>query len=73
MALEARKKERESSQGLIRRFTQRVQRSGILVRARKNRFYHRQKSQQMKKRSALRREKLKEEYKKIEKLGKPKA
>ena len=70
MVLEVKKQERETAQGLIRRFTKRVQKSGILLKARRNRFYKRSKSRQMKKRAALRREKLKKEYKKLEKLGK---
>ena len=70
MPLEAKKGERENSQSLIRRFTKRVQRSGILLRARKIRFRGRIKSQQMKKRTALRREEKKQEYKKLKKLGK---
>ncbi len=70
MALEIKKQEKESSQNLVRRFSKRVKLSGILLRARKNRFYERTKSQQMRKRSALRREELKKEYEKLEKLGK---
>jgi len=70
MTLEVQKKDRETAQSLIRRFTQRVKRSGVLIRARGNRFRKRVKSKQMKKKSALRREKLKKEYKKLEKLGK---
>jgi ribosomal protein S21 len=70
MALEIKKQERETSQALIRRFSKSVQRSGILLRARKTRFRQRQKSRQMKKRAALRREELKKEYEKLRKLGK---
>jgi len=70
MALEIKKQERETNQALIYRFSKSVQRSGILLRARKTRFRHRQKSRQMKKRAALRREQLKEEYEKLRKLGK---
>ncbi len=70
MVIEAKKQERENSQNLIRRFRQKIQRSGLLVQARKNRFYQRpKKSSQLKKRAALRREKLKAEYKKLDKLG----
>ncbi len=70
MTIEAKKQERENSQSLIRRFRQKIQRSGILRQARKNRFYQPpNKSKPMKKRAALRREKLKAEYKKLEKLG----
>ncbi|MDO8436303.1 MAG: hypothetical protein Q7S82_02885 [bacterium] len=73
MSLEVKKQERETSQSLIRRFTQRIQRSRVLARARKNRYHKRPKSHAMKKRSALRREKLKEEYKKLDKMGQKKS
>ncbi len=69
MVIEVEKQGRENSQSLIRRFTKKVQKSGILPRARKNRFFRRPKSEQMKKRAALRREKSKIEYEKLEKLG----
>ncbi len=70
MALEVRKQERETSQSLIRRFSTGVKKSGILVRARSLRFKTRQKSADMQKKAALRREELKIEYKKKDKLGK---
>lgn len=70
MALEIKKQERETSQALIYRFSRSVQRSGLLLRARKIRFRQHKKSHQMKKRAALRREQLKEEYEKLRKLGK---
>jgi len=70
MPLEVRKKEKETPQSLIRRFTRRVQQSGLLFRARKIRFRERGKSRQMKKRAALRREEIKKEYEKLKKLGK---
>jgi ribosomal protein S21 len=70
MALEIRKKERETSQNLVRRFTRSVQQSGILVRARKTRFRVRKKSDDMQKKAALRRIKMKKEYEVLKKLGK---
>lgn len=70
MALEVKKQEKETSQNLIRRFSRRIQQSGILLQARQRRFYQRPKSRQMKKRAALRREELRREYEKLEKLGK---
>ena len=69
MPLEIKKQGRETSQNLVRRFSRRLKQSGILPRARKARFKERAKSEQMKKRSALRREELKKEYEKLEKLG----
>lgn len=68
--VEVKKTERENSQNLIRRFTKKVQQSGILRVARKRRFRHRQKSNEMKKRVALRKEQLRKEYEKLKKLGK---
>jgi hypothetical protein len=70
MALEVKRQGRETSQGLVRRFGQRLQRSGVLIRARRTRFKTRNKSEQTKKREALRREELRKEYQKLEKLGK---
>lgn len=70
MTLEVRRQQKETVQSLIRRFTARVQKSGILLRARKIQFRERPKSRQMKRRAALRREELKEKYEKLKKLGK---
>jgi len=70
MVIEVKKQQRETTQSLIRRFTKKVQQSGILLRARESRFHQRSKSHQMKQRAALRREKLKREYEKLKKLGK---
>jgi ribosomal protein S21 len=70
MALEVKKQNRETSQALIRRFTRSIQQSGILLQARKIMFREKEKSEQMKKRAALRREKLKKEYEKLKKIGK---
>jgi len=69
--LEIEKKERETSQSLIHRFSTRIRKSGILRRAREIRFQERPLSRQLRKKAALRREELKKEYKKLEKLGKP--
>ena len=71
MPLKIKKEERENSQSLVRRFSRRMKRSGILISARKQRFFEKEKSKQMKKRSALKKEQLRKEYEKLEKLGKP--
>jgi len=70
MGLEVKKQNKENNQSLIRRFTKKVKQSGVLLQARKIRFKERQKSRQMKKRSALRREERRKEYEKLKKLGK---
>ena len=70
MPLKVQKQGRESPQSLIRRFVQKVRKSGILLEARKRMFREREKSWQLKKRSALRREEKKREYERLKKLGK---
>jgi len=69
MALKVRRKEKESPQSLVRRFSRRVRQSGILIRARRARFRKRSQSDELKKKSALRKEALKKEYKKKKKMG----
>jgi hypothetical protein len=69
MALKVKRKERENPQNLVRRFSKRLKKSGLLLRARKLRFRKREKSSQLKKRAALRREEKKKEYEKMRKLG----
>ena len=69
MPLEIKKQEKETSQNLVRRFSKRLKNSGILFRARRGRFQKRNQSPQLKKKSALRREELKKEFKRLEKLG----
>ena len=59
MSIEVRKKDRESSISLLRRFVRRVQQSGVLINARKGRFYDKGQTKRQKKQSALRREELK--------------
>ena len=55
MPVNVTKKERETSQNLVHRFTKTVRQSGILLQLRKNRFFKRAKSDLVNKRSALRR------------------
>ncbi len=71
MALEVRKQDKESTQSLVRRFTQRLQKSGILNRAKKHRFFQAPKSEETRKKEALRRVQLKKEFEKAQKLAKP--
>ncbi|MDI6882958.1 MAG: 30S ribosomal protein S21 [Patescibacteria group bacterium] len=70
MPLRVQKQNRESSQNVIRRFSQKIRQSGILLEVRKRQFKGKKKSEQLKKRSALRREEKKREYEKLKKLGK---
>jgi len=70
MAIEVRKKERETTQNLLRRFTRRIQQSGVLLRARRSRFYVPTLTKRQKKLSALRRIGTQKEREKLYKLGK---
>lgn len=70
MTFEVRRKNKESSQNLVRRFAARIRQSGILLEVRASRFREKPKSQQMKKRAALRREELRKKYQEMKKLGK---
>jgi ribosomal protein S21 len=69
MPLEVNKQGKEIASNLIRRFTLRLRRSGILLEARHRQFFQKPKSVKLKKRSALRREEKKQEYLQLKKLG----
>ncbi|MGB9609109.1 MAG: small ribosomal subunit protein bS21 [Minisyncoccia bacterium] len=69
MAIEVRKKEGESVQSLIFRFTKKVKQSGILTEARKRQFRERPQSKLKKRRSAIYRSEKKKEFEKKKKLG----
>ncbi len=70
MPLEVKKQERESSQNLVRRFSQRIHKSGILLQAKGAKFFKPFKSKQYKKQTALRKERLRKEYEKLKKFEK---
>ena len=69
MALKVDKNKNEDPQNLVKRFSRRMRNSGILHQARNNQTFEREKSEQMKKRAALRRKELKEEYERKKKMG----
>jgi hypothetical protein len=71
MPLEVKKQNRENAQSLVRRFSRRVKQSGILNRARRNRYRKRIKSENMQKRSALRKVELRIQHDLEEKMEKP--
>jgi ribosomal protein S21 len=69
MAIEVRKKEGESIQSLIFRFTKKIKQSGILNEARKRQFKERPQSKLKKRRSAMYRADKQKEFEKKRKLG----
>ncbi|MFA5228210.1 MAG: 30S ribosomal protein S21 [Candidatus Paceibacterota bacterium] len=64
------KQTRENSQSLVYRFTKAVQKSGVLIEARKRKFTEKPKSKNLKKKGALIRIGKKKEFEKSKKLGK---
>ncbi len=70
--LEVKRKDRESSQNLVHRFTKVVRQSGVLLQVRGKQFHKRAKSALAKKRSALRRVTLRAEKVIADKMAKPK-
>lgn len=70
MTIEVKKKERETSESLIRRFSRRVQQSGVLLRARRSRFRKDEKNKREKRLEALYKIKIRKEIEKLKKLGK---
>ncbi|MFH0906749.1 MAG: hypothetical protein ABIC36_01960 [bacterium] len=69
MAIEVKKKIGETTRSLLRRFTRRIQQSGVLIRARKARFREREKSKRERRDGALRRVRIGKEKEKLRKLG----
>ena len=68
--IEVKKKDRETSESLIRRFSRRVQQSGVLVRARKTRFRIDEKSKKENRDGAMYRAKVKKVVDQLKKMGK---
>ena len=68
--IEVRKKEKETSESLIRRFSRRVQQSGVLVQVRRSRFRNEEKSKLKKRQEALYKIKIRKEIDKLKKMGK---
>lgn len=69
MVIEVKKKTGETTRSLLRRFSKRIQQSGVLVRARKARFHEREKSKIEQRNSAIRRIKIGKEKERLRKMG----
>jgi len=68
--IEAKRKPRETPGAFLRRFTRKVQQSGVLIRARKIQYRDKPKTKRERRLSALRRDKIMKEREKLFKLGK---
>ena len=68
--VEVRKREKETTGSLLRRFTRKVQQSRILLEARGQAFRVRPKSKTKKRKDALKRDLKRREFNRLRKLGK---
>lgn len=68
--IEVKRKDRESSESLIRRFSRKVQQSGVLVQARKSRFRMEDKTKRELRQGAMYNIKVKKVVDKLKKMGK---
>ena len=68
--IEVKKKDRETSESLIRRFSRRVQQSGVLVHARKTRFRLEEKSKTELRQGAMYKTKVRKVVDRLKKMGK---
>lgn len=68
--IEVKKRENESSESLVRRFTKRVQQSGVLIRAKKRRFYETPKNKRAVREGALRRVTIQDQRELLRRQGK---
>lgn len=68
--IQVRKKERETAESLIRRFSRRVQQSGVLRRVRKTRFHQPELSREKRRDTALYKVKIRKAINRLKKLGK---
>ncbi len=69
--VEVKRKDNESFDSLLRRFNRKIQQSGILVRAKKTRFFARTKSRNLQRVAAQRRSQLRVLRDELKKMGKP--
>jgi len=67
--IEVKKKEGESANTLLFRFSKRIKRSGVLKEANKRRFYKRSVNKRKRRLSALHREDKRQELERMRKLG----
>ena len=69
--VEVKKKDNESFENLLRRFNRKVQQSGVLVRARKKRFFAKDLSRNLLRSQAQRRSIIRVQKEELKKIGKP--
>ncbi len=70
LVVEVKKKDGESVESLLRRFTKKVQQSGVLLRAKRSRFFEPPRSKRAIRASAIRRSEIKVRKDFLRKIGK---
>ena len=68
--MEVKRKPNESIGALTRRFTRLIQRSGLIVRAKKSKYFERKTTSRIEKNRAIMRQELRSLRERLEKLGK---
>ena len=68
--VEVKRRQNETTGAMLRRFTRRVQQSGILIQARKIKFYKHKPTRRAMRERALRRGQKMKEIERLKKLGK---
>lgn len=69
--VEVKKKDNEPFESLLRRFNRKIQQSGVLIRARKTRFFEATKSRNLQRIAARRRAEIRVVKEEQKRLGKP--
>ncbi len=69
MPLVVKRRSNENNSRVVHRFNREIRKSGIINEARNRRFYEKPLNESAKKKKALRKKELKEEYKRKRKLG----
>jgi len=64
------RKERESLEAMLRRFNRKVQESGLVLHARNIRFHEPEKSPKQRKKQAIRKQMIREQFNYLRKVGK---
>lgn len=69
MAVEVKRKQNESVEGLLRRFSQRVLQSRVIFRAKETQYYTKPKTKRQIKQNALRRQYIRNKREYLQKIG----
>lgn len=68
--VQVRKKDGESPEALLRRFTRKIQQSGLIIRAKKGQHYQKPKTQEQMREDAVRKSKIRGKIEYLKKIGK---